>query len=383
MNKIPSAKSRNAVVKRRYLYQLKEARGMSDATIDNVVLGVGRYEEFSKDEDFEKFNESRAIGFRKYLERYRNQKGKILSLNTRYQTLRVVEKYFRWLMTQPGYRSKICADDIEFLKLDKKSARAVRTSRPIRRIPPLEYVKKLVESIKPENELDRRDRALISFTLLSGMRDGAIVSLPLSAFNESDLTVNQSPLIGVQTKFSKANHSRLMEFGDWLIEPIHEWVAYLKSQKLFSQTDPLFPASRQEFAPNTFCFKSINVETSFWSNAGPMRQIFKNRARQAGLEYFPPHSFRHLAIHLALDACKSNLDIRAVSQNVGHENIATTLLDYGALDDRTTLATIENMKFTQEDNPSELDMDDEELLEMLRRKFAKQSGMINPRKKPD
>ena len=371
MNKKLSEKSRNAVVKRRYLHQFKEAKGMSDATIDKVILSVGRYEDFTKNEDFAKFNESRAIDFRKYLERHLNSKGKPLSLNTRYQTLRAVENYFRWLMTQPGYRSKISGDDIEFLKLDKKSARAVRTSRPIRRIPTLEYVNKLVKSIAPENELDRRDCALISFTLLSGMRDGAIVSLPLGAFNETDMTVDQNPLLGVQTKFSKANHSRLMIFDDRLLDPILDWIAYLKTEKSFSLNNPLFPSSKQEFAPNTYSYVGENVEKKFWESASPMRQIFKGRAKHAGLEYFQPHSFRHLAIHLALDACNSNQDIRAVSQNVGHENIATTLLDYGVLDDRTTLTTIESLKYAQEDIQGESDIDDEELLEMLSKRLTK------------
>jgi hypothetical protein len=50
----------------------------------------------------------------------------------------------------------------------------------------LEYVRRLVDSIVVSNEIDQRDRAMISFTLLSGMRDQAIASLPLGCFDEAE-----------------------------------------------------------------------------------------------------------------------------------------------------------------------------------------------------
>lgn len=365
----PSTKRQNADVKRRYFHQLREARGMSEATVDRATSNIGRYEDFLPNEDFASFNESRAIRFRKYLEQFRNAKGKPLSLSTRYQVLRGVDNFFRWLMTQPGYRSKISVDDIEFLQLDKKSIRAVQTSKTDRPIPTLEYVTKLVESIKSDCELGKRDRALISFTLLSGMRDGAIVSLPLRAFNDTKLTVNQSPLLGVQTKFSKANHSRLMVFDERLLDPILEWVSYLKSDKEFSLSDPLFPAAKPDFESGSYCFIAEKVEKRYWSNAGPMRRIFKVRSEEAGVEYYNPHSFRHLATHLALDACNTPQHIRAVSQNLGHEHIGTTLLNYGALDDRTTLSTISKLEFASVSENEEADDDVDELLEKLRRKY--------------
>jgi len=375
MSKVkPSPQRRNADTKRRYFHQLREARGLSEATVDRTASSIGKYEDFFQNEDFARFNESRAIEFRKHLGKNRNAKDKPLSLNSVYQVLRTVESFFRWLMTQPGYKSKISADDIEFLQLDKKSVRAVLTSRTVRPIPTLEYAVDLVESINCEGELGKRDKALISFTLLSGMRAGAIVSLPLGAFNEADSTINQSPSLGVLTKFSKANYSRLMVFDESLLKSLLDWISYLKKLKHFSFNDPLFPAPKQEFASGTVCFISENVVNRFWSDAGPMRRIFKARAKKAGLEYFNPHSFRHLSALLALKACKTPEDIRAVSQNFGHEHILTTLLNYGQLDDRTTISIIEKLEFTSSDDQDEYDAETvEKACDLLKRLSSKKT----------
>ncbi len=71
------------------------------------------------------------------------------------------------------------------------------------------------------------------------------------------------------------------------------------------------------------------VEPLFWQGTGRIREIFKSRSQKAGLPYFQPHTFRHLAINLAFKACKNGEEIKAISQNFGHEHIPTTLAVYG------------------------------------------------------
>jgi integrase len=51
----------------------------------------------------------------------------------------------------------------------------------------------------------------------------------------------------------------------------------------------------------------------------------------ADLPYFPPHSFRHTLGHLAQTWCRTPEELKAWSQNLGHENIATTLTSTGGL----------------------------------------------------
>jgi hypothetical protein len=86
-------------------------------------------------------------------------------------------KILQLVDTEPGYRSKIKPNSVDYLKVTEKEERMATQSEP-RNYPSLEYVRELVDSIVIRNEVDQRDQTLISFALLSGMRDQAIASLP-------------------------------------------------------------------------------------------------------------------------------------------------------------------------------------------------------------
>jgi len=86
------------------------------------------------------------------------------------------------------------------------------------------------------------------------------------------------------------------------------------------------------------------IERQFWSNASPIRGIFRKAFDRAGLPYFPPHSFRHTLGHLAQTMCRTPEELKAWSQNLGHENIATTLTSYGKIDPHRQGEVIGQMK---------------------------------------
>jgi integrase len=79
-------------------------------------------------------------------------------------------------------------------------------------------------------------------------------------------------------------------------------------------------------------FQVAGIEPTHWSDASPVRTIFKEAFARAGLPYFPPHSFRPTLGHLMQAVCRTPEQLRAWSQNLGHENIATTLTSYGEID---------------------------------------------------
>jgi integrase/recombinase XerD len=103
---------------------------------------------------------------------------------------------------------------------------------------------------------------------------------------------------------------------------------------LFTDQDPLFPITKSEQGgADSSSFIAEHVDQRFWKGTGGIRAIFKRRFEAANLEYFSPHAFRHLAIKLALGFCNTPADFKAVSQNLGHENMATTMFDYAPLPD--------------------------------------------------
>lgn len=335
---------KNERVKRRFFTWLKEAEGSCESTINNMEKSILLYEDFTKQADFTTFNPDKAMKFKKSLIK-REYRGKPISITTYHTYLRYLRKFFSWLSWQPGYKSKITPDIVSYLKISEKEKRIATQYIP-RKYPPLEYIVKLAGSIQINSKIDLRDRALISFTLLSGMRDKAIITLPLACFDEENLTISQNPKQGVQTKFSKYITSTLFKFDDKLIGYVLEWTKHLKA-KGFGSQDPLFPRSKLEQGKDNLSFEPANeVEPIFWQGTGRIREIFKKRSQDAGLPYYPPHTFRHLAIDLAFKHCKTGEQIKAISQNFGHEHIATTLSSYANYDPQRLSEILKAMNFS-------------------------------------
>ncbi len=349
-----NAKTRNEQMKRKYFKLLTEAKGFTDGTIEVIEKALWDYEEFSKEEDYASFNEKKAREFKKWLA-IKKHRNKTMSLSTQYTRLTKLIKFFEWLSQQNGYKSRISTDDINYLQMSKKEAK-IATSPKVDSLeyPTLEQVKHVCQVIDPKSEIDFRDKALISFTLLSGMRDQAIISLPLGCFDAEKLFINQDPSKGVGTKFSKTIPTFIFRFDEDLLKVVLYWHQYLINEKKFNLTDPLFPKTKVgQISDTNYAFQAEGVEPFYWKGAGSMRQIFKERCEKANLKYFSPHKFRHASIRLALDKCRSAEQIKAVSQNLGHESVSTTLLTYGRLAPDQIGKVIKNIDFNGEDLDSD------------------------------
>jgi len=347
-------KAKNEIIKRKYFKRMKEAKGYSEATIEVIEKALWNYEGYSKDEDFRNFNEKKAKEFKDWLANKQNR-GKTITLSTQYARLRHLRAFFVWLSGQNGYKSKINVYDTEYLNLTKKQ-RKEATSPSYPDYPELKDVKKICDSIEVNNDIDKRDRALIAFTLLSGMRDDAIASLPIGSFDPNKLIVSQNPSKGVRTKFSKHIETTLFKFDEILLEYFLDWYKYLKEVKTYKGTDPLFPRSKvEQISKTNHTYIANSIEPVFWESPSAMRKIFKERFEKAGIQYYSPHKFRHLAVRLSTDHCRSAEQLKAVSQNLGHEHVGTTLLTYGKIHVPQVRNIISNMSFKKTDRDKKLE----------------------------
>ena len=68
-----------------------------------------------------------------------------------------------------------------------------------------------------------------------------------------------------------------------------------------------------------------------WSNATPIRKIFKEAFERAELPYFNPHSFRKTLVRLGETTCQNPEEFKAWSQSMGHEGVLTTFSSYGVV----------------------------------------------------
>jgi integrase/recombinase XerD len=61
----------------------------------------------------------------------------------------------------------------------------------------------------------------------------------------------------------------------------------------------------------------------------PIRAIFRDAFTLARLTYFNPHSFRKALAQLGERVCRTPEELKAWSQNLGQEDVMTTLRSYG------------------------------------------------------
>ncbi len=135
-----------------------------------------------------------------------------------------------------------------------------------------------------------------------------------------------------------------------------EWVVYLREEKLWGNDDPLFPATK--IALGDDCrFKVTGLTKNHWSNANPIRKIFREAFSRAGLPYCNPHSFRNTLEQIGEEVCKTPEDFKSWSQNLGHEKVLTTFLRYGEVGYRRQGEIIKGLgtpKSAKQTNVSEL-----------------------------
>lgn len=318
---------RNERIKRQYLAFLKEARRHSKPTVDAVAKALARFEVDTNFRDFRTFHYEQAIAFKKRLADQDSQvTGEKLSKATLHATLAQLKRFFQWLSGQPGYRSRLRYSDAEYFNLSEKDTR-VATARREKTFPTMEQVKHAISMMPEGSDVERRDRALVAFTLLTGARDSAIASMKLKHVDLAAGSVYQDAR-EVKTKFSKTFTTFFFPVGDEILQIVTDWVIYLREVKLWGNDDPLFPATHMVIGPSRQ-FEVGGLKREHWSSAAPIRGIFREAFEAAGLPYFNPHSFRNTLVRFAATSCLTPEQFKACSQNLAHEGVLTTLYSYG------------------------------------------------------
>lgn len=343
----------NERIKRKYFTFLKEAKRHSEPTIDAAAKALSRFETYSKYRSFNTFHFGQAIAFKRHLAEQKGKRsGEKLSKATLHATLNQLKRFFKWLSREAGYKSRIQYSDAEYFNLSEKDTR-IATAKRHQKSPTMEQIKHVINSMPGETEIEKRNRALISFTLLTGARGSAIASMKLKHVDFIAGCVNQDAR-EVQTKFSKTFTTYFFPVGEEVLEFVSEWVAYLRDEKLWGNDDPLFPTTRMKVGASRQ-FEAAGLDRKHWSTASPIRTIFRNAFTAAGLPYFNPHSFRNTLVKLGQEICQSPEQFKAWSQNLGHEKVLTTFLSYGEVACQRQGEIIQDLAKPQGNKPTDAD----------------------------
>ena len=315
--------AKNERLKRNYRTFLKEADGKAEGTIDQIMKAIERYEAFTVKADFATFDQRKAVRFKDQMADQQLAKATILS------TVKALKRFFGWLSHQPGFRSRIRQTDIEYLNLADRDIRAAKSPAD-RPVPSLEQVQRVFAKMPSKTPIEQRNKAIFALLSLTGIRDGALITLKLKHFNEVERRILQNPN-EVATKNAKRIDSFLIDIVPEMSATLVSWKRFLIEDQLFTPTDPLFPKTAMGHDAND-CFVAEGLSREHWSTAQPVRDIVRAGFESAGLPSFFPHSFRHMLVQQAYRLCRTPEEFKAWSQNFGHQEVLTTLMSYGRLD---------------------------------------------------
>ena len=324
---LPKTNPKNDRVKRDYLIWLKEAKQRSAKTAEQARHAIDRLESYTGFKDFGTFNKDQALAFKRALLAMKGQRsGTAMSISTVHHTLQAVKEFLAWLHGRQEYRNRIKPADIQYLNLTTGEERQAHTTRPRTYATPDQYRAALL-AMPNTTEIERRDRAVMALLFLTGMRDAALVSLKIKHISVERNHVFQDPR-QVATKFSKPIESFFFPVGDDIAAIVRGWVNELTKDKLFGGEDPLFPKTQngQDESKN---FVAVGLSRDHWTNAQPVRKIFRTAYDRVNLPYFPPHTVRNTLTQLAYKLNLTPEQFKAWSQNMGHDKPLTTLNSYG------------------------------------------------------
>jgi integrase/recombinase XerD len=318
----------NERVKKQYEEALIHGRHREARTVEAVWRAINMYEKFTDRDNFKSFNVMQAKGFKRWLAKQENAKGQPLSLSTVRSTLANIRDFFSWLVTHPNYIRKVDGRGVDFLRLSANQDRAGRATRE-KTPPTAAEVRKVLKAMPFDSDVEKRDKAIIAFTLLTGVRDGALISLKFKDVDLERKEVWQDPK-HVKTKNRKGITSQFIPIEPLAEEVFLDWMAYYQNELGAKPEDALFPKQEIINNPETLQFEASKLSTDHWANATPVRDIFHKAFIAVELPKCQPHTIRNTIVTWAMDNC-SQLQFKAISQSLGHEHAMTSYNSYGTL----------------------------------------------------
>ncbi len=322
----------NERLKKQYEDTLLHENYREVRTAEAVWKAINLFERYTGRKDFTSFDAEQAKGFKRWLIKQQNAKGELLSLSTVRSTLKMLRDFFCWLSIHPKYIRKIDGRAAAYFRLSNNDERAGRATKALP-VPTVEQVQQILLAMPNGTDIEKRDRAIIAFMALTGVRDAALISLKMKDVDRVKSEVWQDPK-HVKTKNRKAILTSFMLFDPLWLDIVMEWLDHAQQVLILEPDAPLFPKTQMRCNPDTLQFETAGLSREHWANTTPIRDIFKTGFMRAGLPYYNPHSFRKMLAIWALEHC-TQMEFKAISENIGHENAMTTYNSYATLTDHT------------------------------------------------
>ncbi|MBN2556133.1 MAG: tyrosine-type recombinase/integrase [Anaerolineales bacterium] len=257
----------------------KRADGVKKSTVKWYAQRIERFLDRCADEDVKSIT---IDDLREYSVFIQDEE---LSEHYKFQIIRVVRTYFKWLFEERWIDEAL-----------HKRLKLPKLPQPVPKAISMNDVKLLLGTCNGKVD-GIRDRTVMLFLLDTGCRVGGMCK---SLFENLDLE-NMRTVV-----FEKGDRGRIVLFEDPTARAIEEWLKI------------------RPYPENEFLFTSIRADLPMNSNS--VIQMLRRRAKLAGVEgRVNPHAFRHA---FARETILNGGDLATVSQMMGHSTIMTTKAYY-------------------------------------------------------
>jgi integrase len=252
----------------------------------------------------------------------------------------LVKAFFLWLAGRQGFKRVLSYSDVEYFNNNRNDARAAHAQRPVE-FPSTQAAYHAFQGMSEQAEMQRRDKAIFAFLMITGARDGAVASLRLKHINLVDGFVYQDGR-EVRTKGRKTIKTWFFPMHPDYLACFTAWVNYLRNDKMFGPEDALFPKPERRLVNGKFTFDALSRKT--YATGAKINEVFKAAFVQVQLHPYGAHSVRKT---LGQELSDRNLPLdaqKAWSQNLGHEKFITTVSNYLPVSDQQQGALIKGLK---------------------------------------
>ena len=164
--------------------------------------------------------------------------GRPLSAATITTTLKHLRNFFLWLSREPGFRSKLNANDANYFTPSEQDRR-IAGARREGPVPTLDEIEQVLDRMPSDGPVEKRNRARHRLYAADRRTGRGLVVIPVEARQRGRRTVFQDGR-EVKTKRRKTFTSHFFPVGPKPLNIVSDYVAMLTGDLGFGPDDPLF-----------------------------------------------------------------------------------------------------------------------------------------------
>ena len=320
-------------------------------TMQAHLVSIRDFEKFLEGLAFSKTTPKQAGQYRDHLVNLRSLKkesGGISNSTARHRASQLAA-FFTWLRGQEGYK-RLSRSLPDYFALPRSvSAQQLPEAQKVYLT--LEDANRMVAKMPGKNLVQRRDRAMVAFAYISGLRAGALTSVRFKHLDLNARTVWQDAR-DMKAKNGKSYLAKWFPRTEGFQDMFLDWLTEL-TKLGFEPQDAVFPDGKDLIARLP---KSAPVEPL--QSSRPLQAAFLRASTEIGKKC-SPHSARHTLKALGAQLCRTLEDRKAWSMNLGHSDEQITERHYGKMSPERGASIMEALRsgeiFTEEENEMIID----------------------------